>query len=98
MNSSPKALMTRILVGYLGLYPTLLLVLTLLKPITQHQSFPMMVLIEVIVLVPVTQLISFPLAGWLITQLKFLRICFNKIYAGNSNPKSLFCQPQRLAK
>ena len=64
MNSSPKALMTRILVGYLGLYPTLLLVLTLLKPITHHQSFPMMVLIEVIVLVPVTQLISFPLAGW----------------------------------
>ena len=52
MNSPSKALMTRILVGYLGLYPTLLLVLTLLKPITQHQSFPMMVLIEVIVLVP----------------------------------------------
>ena len=53
MNSPSKALMTRILVGYLGLYPTLLLVLTLLKPITEHQSFPMMVLIEVIVLVPV---------------------------------------------
>ena len=54
MNSPSKALLTRILVGYLGLYPTLLLVLTLLKPITEHQSFPMMVLIEVIVLVPVT--------------------------------------------
>jgi antibiotic biosynthesis monooxygenase (ABM) superfamily enzyme len=98
MNSSPKALMTRILVGYLGLYPTLLLVLTLLKPITQHQSFPMMVLIEVIVLVPVTQLISFPLAGWLITQLKILRICFNKNLCWQQQPKSLFCQPQRLAK
>jgi len=76
MNSPPKALMTRILVGYLGLYPTLLLVLTLLKPITEHQSFPMMVLIEVIVLVPVTQLISFPLAGWLITQLKIFKNLF----------------------
>ncbi|HEP1384455.1 hypothetical protein A7P53_01115 [Acinetobacter defluvii] len=76
MNSSSKALMTRILVGYLGLYPTLLLVLTLLKPITEHQSFPMMVLIEVIVLVPVTQLISFPLAGWLITQLKNFKNLF----------------------
>ncbi len=68
--------MTRILVGYLGLYPTLLLVLTLLKPITEHQSFPMMVLIEVIVLVPVTQLISFTLAGWLITQLKNFKNLF----------------------
>lgn len=29
MNSPSKGLMTRILVGYLGLYPTLLLVLTL---------------------------------------------------------------------
>ena len=76
MNSPSKALLTRILVGYLGLYPTLLLVLTLLKPITQHQSFPMMVLIEVIVLVPVTQLISFPLAGWLITQLKKFKNLF----------------------
>ena len=76
MNSPSKALLTRILVGYLGLYPTLLLVLTFLKPITQHQSFPMMVFIEVIVLVPVTQLISFPLAGWLITQLKNLKNLF----------------------
>ena len=76
MNSPSKGLMTRILVGYLGLYPTLLLVLTLLKPITQPQSFPMMVFIEVIVLVPVTQLISFPLAGWLITQLKNLKNLF----------------------
>jgi antibiotic biosynthesis monooxygenase (ABM) superfamily enzyme len=76
MNSPSKALLTRILVGYLGLYPTLLLVLTLLKPITRHQSFPIMVFIEVIVLVPVTQLISFPLAGWLITQLKNLKNLF----------------------
>ena len=75
MNSPSKALLTRILVGYLGLYHTLLLVLTLLKPITQHQSF-LMVFIEVIVLVPVTQLISFPLAGWLITQLKNLKNLF----------------------
>jgi antibiotic biosynthesis monooxygenase (ABM) superfamily enzyme len=48
----------------------------IMKPITQHQSFPMMVLIEVIVLVPVTQLISFPLAGWLITQLKNFKNLF----------------------
>lgn len=63
----------RIVVGYLGLYPTLLLVLTLLKPITRHQSFAMTVLIEVVVLVPITQLISFPLAGWLLTRLKRIK-------------------------
>lgn len=63
----------RIVVGYLGLYPTLLFVLTLLKPITEHQSFPMMVLIEVAVLVPVTQLISFPLAGWLVSRIKRIK-------------------------
>lgn len=68
-----SAIPTRILVGYIGLYPTLLLVLTLLKPITRHQSFPVMVLIEVTVLVPVTQLISFPLAGWLVARLKRIK-------------------------
>ena len=30
----------RILVGYIGLYPTLLLVLTILAPITKELSFP----------------------------------------------------------
>jgi antibiotic biosynthesis monooxygenase (ABM) superfamily enzyme len=60
----------RILVGYLGLYPTLLLVLTLLGPVTHHLSFPLMVLVEVAVLVPVTQLVSFPLIRWLLSRLE----------------------------
>lgn len=58
----------RILIGYLGLYPTLLLVLTLLGPVTHDLSFPFMVLVEVAVLVPVTQLVSFPLVRWLISR------------------------------
>ena len=40
MNSPSKALMTRILVGYLGLYPTLLLVLTLIKANYSASKFP----------------------------------------------------------
>jgi antibiotic biosynthesis monooxygenase (ABM) superfamily enzyme len=58
----------RILVGYLGLYPTLLLVLTLLAPVTHDLSFPLMVLVEVAILVPVTQLVSFPLIRWLLSR------------------------------
>jgi antibiotic biosynthesis monooxygenase (ABM) superfamily enzyme len=50
----------RAVVGCLGLYPTRVLVLSVLAPLTRDLSFPVMVL------VPVTQLISFPLAGgWL---------------------------------
>jgi antibiotic biosynthesis monooxygenase (ABM) superfamily enzyme len=59
----------RILVGYVGLYPTLLIVLTLLQPVTQGLSLPVVVLIETIILVPLTQLVSFPLAGWVIERL-----------------------------
>ena len=58
----------RIVVGYLGLYPTLLLVLPLLSPITHDLSFSLTVLVEVLVLVPITQLLSFPLAGWLVAR------------------------------
>lgn len=60
----------RILVGYIGLYPTLLLVLTILAPLTKDLSFPVVVLIEVVILVPLTQLVSFPLAGWLVAHLQ----------------------------
>ncbi len=60
----------RVVVGYLGLYPTLLLVLHLLSPITHDLSFPLTVLVEVGVLVPITQLFSFPLAGWLVARLR----------------------------
>ncbi len=62
----------RILVGCVGLYPTLFIVLNLLKPITQELSFPLTVLVEVLVLVPITQLLSFPLAGWLISRLRHM--------------------------
>ncbi|WP_201547152.1 hypothetical protein [Psychrobacter sp. Pi2-1] len=58
-----------ILVGYVGLYPTLLIVLTLLQPATQGLSLPVVVLIETIILVPLTQLVSFPLASWVIERL-----------------------------
>ena len=60
----------RVLVGCLGLYPTLLLVLSILAPLTRDLSFPVMVLVEVLVLVPITQLVSFPLAGWLVARLR----------------------------
>ncbi|KWR80385.1 hypothetical protein ACNFIA_30135 [Pseudomonas sp. NY15437] len=60
----------RILVGYLGLYPTLLVVLSILTPFTRHLSFPLTVLVEVLVLVPITQLLSYPLAGWLVARVR----------------------------
>ncbi|MBF2719335.1 hypothetical protein IP510_05510 [Psychrobacter sp. NG254] len=70
MNQNTKDRLIRILVGYVGLYPTLLIVLTLLKPVTQGLSLPVVVLIEAIILVPLTQLVSFPLAGKLIDMLR----------------------------
>ena len=70
MNQNTKERLIRILVGYVGLYPTLLIVLTLLKPVTQGLSLPVVVLIEAIILVPLTQLVSFPLAGKLIDMLR----------------------------
>ncbi|WP_201593316.1 hypothetical protein [Psychrobacter fozii] len=70
MNQKTKERLIRILVGYVGLYPTLLIVLTLLKPMTQGLSLPVVVLIETIILVPLTQLVSFPLAGKLIDMLR----------------------------
>jgi hypothetical protein len=73
MTHKFKSIRDRILVGYLGLFPTLLLVLAVLDPITHHLNFSMKVLIEVIVLVPVTQLMSYPLAGWFYARLKSLK-------------------------
>ena len=70
MNQNTKERLIRILVGYVGLYPTLLIVLTLLKPMTQGLSLPVVVLIETIIIVPLTQLVSFPLAGKLIDMLR----------------------------
>ena len=70
MNQNTKERLIRILVGYVGLYPTLLIVLTLLKPMTQGLSLPVVVLIETIILVPLTQMVSFPLAGKLIDMLR----------------------------
>lgn len=70
MNKNSKDRLIRILVGYVGLYPTLLIVLTLLKPVIQGLSLPVVVLIETIILVPLTQLVSFPLAGWVIERLR----------------------------
>ncbi|MDN3441754.1 hypothetical protein QL898_08930 [Psychrobacter sp. APC 3279] len=70
MSKNSKDRLIRILIGYVGLYPTLLIVLTLLKPITQGLSLPVVVLIETIILVPLTQLVSFPLAGKLLDRLR----------------------------
>ena len=70
MSKNFKDRLIRILVGYVGLYPTLLIVLTLLKPVTQGLSLPVVVLIETIILVPLTQMVSFPLAGKLIERLR----------------------------
>ncbi|WP_350587972.1 MULTISPECIES: hypothetical protein [unclassified Psychrobacter] len=70
MSKNFKDRLIRILIGYVGLYPTLLIVLTLLKPVTQSLSLPVVVLIETIILVPLTQMVSFPLAGRLIERLR----------------------------
>jgi len=69
-GAEPAPALKRILVGYLGLYPTLLVVLSILAPLTQHLNFPLTVLVEVLILVPITQLLSYPLAGWLVRRLQ----------------------------
>ena len=63
MSISNKNLMKRLVVGWIALYPTLLVILFLLGGITRHLSMPLATLVEVIVIVPVTQLITFPIAG-----------------------------------
>ncbi|MCG3882958.1 MULTISPECIES: hypothetical protein [Psychrobacter] len=65
-----KNRLRQILIGYIGLFPTLLIVLSVLKPITKDLSFPVVVLIETIILVPLTQMASFPLAGWLFNRIR----------------------------
>jgi antibiotic biosynthesis monooxygenase (ABM) superfamily enzyme len=59
----------RILIGYIGLFPTLYIILKLLDPITSHMAFLPGVLLEVLVIVPVTQLVSFPLAAKFVAKL-----------------------------
>jgi len=63
MNFLNKQLMKRLVVGWIALYPTLLVILFLLSGITRHLSMPIATLVEVIVIVPVTQLIAYPIAG-----------------------------------
>jgi len=63
MSISKKNLMKRLLVGWIALYPTLLVILFLLGGITHHLSMPLATLVEVIVIVPVTQLIAYPISG-----------------------------------
>jgi antibiotic biosynthesis monooxygenase (ABM) superfamily enzyme len=63
MSISKKNLMKRLVVGWIALYPTLLVILYLLGGITHHLSMPLATLVEVIVIVPVTQLIAYPIAG-----------------------------------
>ena len=63
MSFLNKQLMKRLVVGWIALYPTLLVILFLLSGITRHLSMPIATLVEVIVIVPVTQLIAYPIAG-----------------------------------
>ncbi|MGB2833704.1 MAG: hypothetical protein WBC07_12190 [Methylotenera sp.] len=63
MSISNKNLMKRLVVGWIALYPTLVVILFLLGGITRHLPMPLATLVEVIVIVPVTQLITFPIAG-----------------------------------
>ena len=63
MSFLNKQLMKRLVVGWIALYPTLLVILFLLGGITRHLSMPLATLVEVIVIVPVTQLIAYPIAG-----------------------------------
>jgi antibiotic biosynthesis monooxygenase (ABM) superfamily enzyme len=63
MSFLNKQLMKRLVVGWIALYPTLLVILFLLGGITRHLSMPIATLVEVIVIVPVTQLIAYPIAG-----------------------------------
>lgn len=70
MKIQIKNRLRQILIGYIGLFPTLLIVLSVLKPVTKDLSFPVVVLIETIILVPLTQMVSFPLAGWLFNRIR----------------------------
>ena len=63
MSFLNKQLMKRLVVGWIALYPTLLVILFFLGGITRHLSMPLATLVEVIVIVPVTQLIAYPIAG-----------------------------------
>lgn len=65
-----KLAIKRIIVGWIALYPTLLIILKGLHGYTKSMPMPVAVLVEVLVIVPTTQLIAFPLAnrlfaGWL---------------------------------
>lgn len=55
--------MKRLVVGWIALYPTLLVIQFLLGGITRYLSMPLATLLEVIVIVPITQLIAYPIAG-----------------------------------
>lgn len=70
MKSQIKNRLRQILIGYIGLFPTLLIVLSVLKPVTKDLSFSVVVLIETIILVPLTQMVSFPLADWLFNRIR----------------------------
>lgn len=63
MSILKKQLMKRLVVGWIALYPTLLVILFLLGEVTRNISMPLATLVEVIVIVPVTQLIAYPIAG-----------------------------------
>ncbi|HEY3301235.1 MAG TPA: hypothetical protein VGJ90_10715 [Methylophilaceae bacterium] len=63
MRFFKKHLMKRLIVGWIALYPTLLIILYLLRGITHHLSMPLATLVEVLVIVPVTQLIVYPITG-----------------------------------
>jgi antibiotic biosynthesis monooxygenase (ABM) superfamily enzyme len=62
MQILKKHQMKRLIVGWIALYPTLLIILYLLGGITRHLLMPVATLLEVIVIVPVTQLIVYPIA------------------------------------
>jgi antibiotic biosynthesis monooxygenase (ABM) superfamily enzyme len=57
-----KHRLKRLVVGWIALYPTLLIILFLLSGITRYLSMPLATLVEVIVIVPVTQLLAYPIA------------------------------------
>lgn len=62
MRTFKKHRMKRLVVGWVALYPTLLIILYLLRGITHRLSMPLATLVEVIVIVPVTQWIVYPTA------------------------------------
>jgi antibiotic biosynthesis monooxygenase (ABM) superfamily enzyme len=62
MRILKKHQMKRLIVGWIALYPTLLIIVYGLSGITRQLSMPLATLVEVIVIVPVTQLIVYPIA------------------------------------